>query len=176
MRNRGPWIKTFTGKKFHFLDPMPDDICIEDIAHALAFQSRFGGHVKQFYSVAEHSINVSKIAPRGWEMSGLLHDASEAYLVDIPRPIKRTLNLEGYRTIETKVQGVIDFKFDTEHCGVKPEDNIILAHEIWQLMEGPEEYEVAKPEKLIELACWSPTGAEVAFLERFKELTSQCVS
>jgi uncharacterized protein len=85
----GDWIQTYTGKQFWPLSPLPEDIVIEDIAHALSMQCRFGGHVRTFYSVAQHSVHVSLLVEPQYALWGLLHDAAEAYLVDLPRPIKK---------------------------------------------------------------------------------------
>ena len=85
------WISTYTDKKFHYLNPTEEEICIEDIAHALALTCRFGGHCSKFYSVAEHSIRVSNIVPETLRLQALLHDAHEAYLHDVPRPIKEDI-------------------------------------------------------------------------------------
>src|ERR1039457_118422 len=83
------FIGTFSGLRFWPLDPNPEKILIDDIAHALAHQCRFGGHASRFYSVAEHSVHVSRLCPPEDALWGLLHDASEAYLVDLPRPLKQ---------------------------------------------------------------------------------------
>src|SRR4051812_6540197 len=88
-QQKGDWMQTISGKAFFPLDPRPADVDIQDIAHALAFQCRFGGHVKEFYSVAEHSVRVSLICAHEDAKWGLLHDATEAYLSDIVRPVKR---------------------------------------------------------------------------------------
>ena len=85
----GDWIQTYTGKKFYPLDPRPEEICIEDIAHSLSLQCRFAGHSVFHYSTAQHSILVSSVLDRRHRAHGLLHDATEAYLVDLPRPIKK---------------------------------------------------------------------------------------
>ena len=71
------YIETVSGRKFYFLNPNPEDIDIEDIAHALSMQCRFTGHTKWFYSVAEHAIWVSYLVPVHLALEGLLHDASE---------------------------------------------------------------------------------------------------
>lgn len=97
------FIETFTNKQYHFLNPSESEICIEDIAQALSMSCRYSGHVKRFYSVAEHSCILSD---KVLELTGdkrlaydaLLHDASEAYLTDIPRPIKP--HLDNYFDIE----------------------------------------------------------------------------
>src|SRR5665811_1025646 len=86
-------IRTFTGIYMNVFEPTPEMISIEDIAHALTMQCRFGGHLPDFYSVAQHSLNCSYLIDNPkLKLTALLHDASEAYLLDIPRPIKNNLN------------------------------------------------------------------------------------
>ncbi len=85
------WKQTYTGKAFDYFNPQPEQICIEDIAHSLSMICRFNGHCARFYSVAEHSLLVSKCAQAdGPEhaMFGLLHDAAEAYIGDINPVLK----------------------------------------------------------------------------------------
>ena len=108
----GDWIQTYTGKQFWPIDPRACEITIEDIAHALSLQCRFSGHCREFYSVAQHSCLVSSYCideDAGW---GLLHDAAEAYLVDLPRPIKRfsSLGVE-YRKAEERVMAAVNEAF-----------------------------------------------------------------
>src|SRR6266496_1501995 len=86
---KGGAIMTYSGELITPLNPDPDDIQIEDIAHALSNQCRFSGHCKQFYSVAEHSCRVSDLCSYEHQLGGLLHDGTEAYLSDIARPIKQ---------------------------------------------------------------------------------------
>lgn len=106
----GDWIVTFTGRRWFVRSPHPADVCIEDIAHALAHLCRFGGHCCRFYSVAEHSLRVmraleaSESDPR-LLLFALLHDASEAYLGDVVRPLK--YSLPDYRSIERATEAVI---------------------------------------------------------------------
>src|SRR5437868_2917508 len=95
---KGGWMQTSSGVAYYPLDPLPGDINIEDIAHALSNLCRFGGHCRRFYSVAEHSILVSRVVPRQHALQGLLHDATEAYMVDVPRPLK--VELDNYARIE----------------------------------------------------------------------------
>ena len=141
----GHWITTYTGRKFHYLDPQPDEICIEDIAHALAFTCRFGGHCKAFYSVADHSIRVAEILSPNLRLAGLLHDAHEAYLHDLLRPIKQ--DMPAYRELADIIQHAIGKRFDSwypdemdseEWCEVKHADDILLATEARDLMTNTE--------------------------------------
>lgn len=86
--NSDNWIMTRTGKKFFPCNPRIEDVDVEDIAHALSHICRFGGHSSRFYSVAEHSIVASVLCPDEFKLKGLLHDAAEAYLGDVPSPMK----------------------------------------------------------------------------------------
>jgi hypothetical protein len=104
-------IRTYTGKYFNAFDPDQALICIEDIPHALSQLPRFGGHLPHFYSVAQHSLYVSRILPKHLKLCGLLHDATEAYLGgDIPSPFKE--QLPGYKEAEHYLLDHIFTKFD----------------------------------------------------------------
>ena len=122
------WMQTYTGKKFYPADADPGDIDIKDISHALAHICRFNGHVKTYYSVAQHCCIVSNnlgTNPK-LRMAGLLHDAAEAYICDLPAPIKRENELAGYRTLEKRLQSKINKAFDVEFEAVKYAD--IITH------------------------------------------------
>lgn len=142
----GKTITTYSGVDFWPMDPRPEEVVLMDIAHVLSMLCRFGGHCSKFYSVAQHSVLVSQILERSqpeqtWKTAalvGLLHDASETYLVDLPRPIKSML--PDYKVIERKVEAVIWERFDlvggaeqwaTE---VKAADRIALSTECRDLM------------------------------------------
>jgi hypothetical protein len=103
------WIQTYTGRAFGILNPHPDDIVIEDIAHSLSQQCRYAGHCVQFASVAEHCRLMWELASKPNKRPALLHDATEAYLVDVPRPIKELL--PDYKKIEHVLAAVIAAKF-----------------------------------------------------------------
>lgn len=103
------WIQTYTGRKFDLIAPTADMICLRDIAHALAHLCRFTGHTKRFYSVAEHSIWVSQRVPAEHALSGLLHDATEAYLGDVSTPLKSLL--PDYKLMEQRLWHVIADKY-----------------------------------------------------------------
>ncbi len=135
------FITTFTGKKFHYLAPSWNEICIEDIAHALALTCRFGGHCKTFYSVAEHSYRVAAIVDKKDRLAALLHDAHEAYLHDVPRPIKH--DIKGYREIANKIQCCIQRALDItvyfpDH--LKFADDVLLATEARDLMPNTQDW------------------------------------
>jgi hypothetical protein len=109
---RGDWILTFTGVEFWPMDPRLDEIRIEDIAHALSMQCRFSGHIKKFYSVAEHSIRVAELVSTENKLAALLHDASEAYLVDLPSPIKNYSEIgRHYKIAEQALMETIAKRF-----------------------------------------------------------------
>jgi uncharacterized protein len=108
--SKNSWIQTYTGRKFFPLEPKAEDINIEDIAHGLSNQCRFNGHSKQFYSVAQHSVDmIDRFFRNDNDLAryALLHDASEAYLSDIPRPLKLLPEFDFYRTAEKKLEDVI---------------------------------------------------------------------
>ena len=128
-------LKTYSGVEIDLLNPKEEDILIEDIAHALANTCRFNGHVKRFYSVAEHSVLCANlIENKRYQLDALLHDASEAYLGDITRPLKALL--PNYMAIEERFQRVIAKKFGLSFPmpkEVKEIDNRMLVIEAQQL-------------------------------------------
>lgn len=104
------WIQTYSGKAFDLLDPQPDMVDFDDIAHALSLLCRFSGHTRRHYSVAQHSVMVASQLPAKLQLAGLLHDAHEAYIGDISTPMKRALfKCESYDlyTIESNIQRAI---------------------------------------------------------------------
>ena len=114
-----PWLQTFSGKIFHPLDPNPEEICIEDIAHCLANICRFHGSVNRFYSVAEHSCHISRYCDPKYALEGLMHDASEAYIIDVPSPVK--YELPKYKIIEKRIEKVIAQKWNLVYNNGWPE-------------------------------------------------------
>lgn len=173
--DRGPWIQTFTGRQFFPLDPQSDEICIEDIAHALANTCRFNGHVRKFYSVAEHSVFVALNVPLQFRPAALLHDASEAYICDLPRPIKH--NVVGYKEAEDKVMAAIFAKFNLKlplPKIVKEVDNRILFDERDTLMgDPPAPWDFEADPLGVQLRAWLPEDAEQAFLQVWYGLGTQ---
>jgi len=165
------WIPTYTGRKFEFLHPTAEMVDILDIGHALSNLCRFAGHTSKFYSVAEHSVLMSRCFVNRGHMHlakwALMHDASEAYLVDVPRPLKA--HLKSYAKIENRVARVIFDKFGLE--GPLPEevkgvDKRIVFDERRQLMGAPSAEWVGETCTLgIEVLCWTPEQAKHYFME-----------
>lgn len=172
------WIQTFTGRQFWPLAPQPEDVCLEDIAHALALTNRFGGHTQRFYSVAQHSVLVSAIVPSYYVKEALLHDAAEAYLGDMPRPLKHSPEMEAFRAAEDELMQVIAMRYDLEglepDC-VKEADAVLLATEKRDLMHSNQGqwsetqwlHGAVKADPLDQaIVAWSPEVAEARFLKR----------
>lgn len=138
-------IETFSGVGFYPLAARVDDIHVRDIAHALSLQCRFSGHCRRHYSVAEHSINVL-LTVRGWGCSpdvqrwALLHDASEAYLVDLPTPLKVSGVIgDAYRKAEAILMAKVAARFGLpgeQPAIVTKADLVMLSTEVRDLMYG----------------------------------------
>jgi hypothetical protein len=178
-QRRGDWTATFSGVKWFITDPHPDDVRIADIAHALSLICRYGGHCREFYSVAQHSVIVAKAlwmefpkAP-GLVLHALLHDAGEAYLGDVVRPLKATM--PQYKALEHLTEGVIAVALNLppltqeQRAILKHFDDVALMTERRDLVNhcGHEWTLRAKP--LVDaIRPWSPEVAELAFLEAYR--------
>jgi hypothetical protein len=104
------WIQTRDGGRFDLLDPDPALIDVEAIAHSLGMLCRFTGHVDRFLSVAQHSVLVSHLCPPEHALTGLLHDATEAFVGDVASPLKRLL--PAYQEIEQRIWVAVTEAFD----------------------------------------------------------------
>lgn len=168
------WIQTYSGRRFNPIKPYPNSIVIQDIAHALSMQCRFSGHVKRFYSVAQHSVGVSYLCNKEDALWGLLHDASEAYLVDIPSPLKRTGNFEAYRDLEKNMQAAICTRFELsqqEPPSVKDADRMLLAMEARDLMSPLHpDWSYTDDPAPFKIEPLGPQEAKNLFMKRFFEL------
>jgi hypothetical protein len=155
-------IRTRSGQYVNVFEPDPATIIIEDIAHALSHQCRFGGHLPRFYTVAQHSYECMQLCP-AHRLTALMHDASEAYLLDIPKPIKAKLT--NYAEIENRLMQVIAQKFGFAWPmpeEVKFADHTMLEREWYGLMlQHPAAY----------MDVWSAGKSRMRFLEAFKALT-----
>jgi uncharacterized protein len=180
--SRGDWMQTFTGRRFYPLDPRPDEIDPADIAHALSLLCRYGGHVDRFYSVAEHCLLMSQAVAPEHALAALLHDATEAYVCDVPRPLKR--QLARYREIEEQVWYAIAYRYRLDvdlPAEVKEADNRILLTEraallsraeIWTLTAESLDGSIVPLQALpVDVRGVAPAEAERLYLDRLEELT-----
>jgi uncharacterized protein len=183
-RGTRDFIVTYTGKRFYPLAPDLDDICIEDVAHALSMQCRFTGHVSDFYSVADHCLWVSVIAAELGHpedaLWGLLHDASEAYLHDIASPIKRQDAFALYRGAESTLEDLIFAKFGLHGPrppSVKWADKIMVTTEAQHLMPHLPGVQYSDMDALAPGRFFVRTQqmAEIDYLIRFSQLMEQRV-
>lgn len=173
----GPWMVGYWGGKIYPFDVRPGDLSISEIAHALSNLCRFGGHSSRFYSVCEHSCHVSDLCPPGYRLMGLLHDMTEAVLVDVPRPIK--YELPHY--VETEDRAWIgmaeQFGLPSKiHPLVKAIDNQMLITErnqLFQQNENTRNWPCECNPAPIRIQCWPPEVARYQFLERFGHLTGE---
>ena len=172
-----PTILTAAGRYFDFSDPVASEIGIGEIAHALSHICRFTGHVRQFYSVAEHSWHVSHLVPRGDELAGLLHDAPEAFIGDVSKPLK--MLLPDYALIEERVEAAVLARFGLSAPlpdSVKDADRQMLRVEQVQAMPSAGHDwglgDLSPQAKLVRLEFWDPAEAAMMFLRRFEELTA----
>ena len=179
----GPYLQTVSGRWVNPFDPDPEQLDAGDIARALANQCRFGGHCRVFYSVAQHSVIVSELVEeRGGDaddaFAALMHDASEAYLGDMPHPLKHRSALgSAFKEAEAHLERALVARF-----GIKPDvpeikrvDRSLLATERrafsdeswhWPELEGVVPLE-------LELVAWSPDEAYAAFSRRYADLDAR---
>ena len=174
------YFQTYNGRHVHPLSPSQDEIDIGDVAHSLSQQCRFLGHTDTLYTVAQHCVLVSEMVPPTDALWGLLHDASEAYLGDLPAPVKRDPQMEFYRIAEDRLLICIAQKF-----GLAPEmplsvtraDKILLATEFRDVTTVDDlDWIIAEcgcePAECLRITPWAPSVAERRFLTRFQELTA----
>ena len=157
-------IRTFSGIYFNVFEPILEMIKIEDIAHALSMIPRFGGHFPIQYSVSQHSKMVMEHLESKNKLAGLLHDASEAYLLDIPTPIKH--NIPGYQEAETKIMQLIAEKFQFQY----PFDDTIHIIDKKMLEKEWDFFINYNTPKITKLNCWNQTYSKDRFLFEFNKL------
>ena len=176
MARKGDWMTLVSGKPFWPFDPSREEIRIADIAHSLSMQCRFGGHVPRFYSVAEHSVLVSRRVSPENRLWALLHDSPETYVQDTIRPIKRAFPL--LRDTEDNIMSVIARKFGlpTEMPQeVKDADDELLREEC-KAFYGPSVYKTwgiyreGARNAASQFKFYTPEDAKRVFLARFIEL------
>jgi hypothetical protein len=179
----GPYLQTVSGRWVNPFDPDPAQLDAGDIARALANLCRFGGHSRVFYSVAQHCVIVSQLVEQGGgdaedAFAALMHDATEAYLGDMPHPLKHRSPLgAAFKTAEDRLELAIRdrFRLKPDVPAIKRFDRSLLATERkafsderwhWPELEGVEPL-------ALELTAWSPDEAARAFAERYAELDAR---
>jgi 5'-deoxynucleotidase YfbR-like HD superfamily hydrolase len=176
---RRSFLRTYSGRNVYPLDIAPEDVDIEDIAHSLAHQCRFSGHTKFMYSVAQHSILVSHRLMHlhnnhELALSGLLHDAPEAYLVDMPTPVKKLM--PAYGVAEDKLAVAVIAKFILEYplsdSRIQWVDMELLATEARDLMGNPQDWASLRDLKPLDepIHKWSSRLAKKTFIQSFNIL------
>lgn len=170
-----PDILTSTGDYFYFLDPWGSRFDIETIAHALAHICRFTGHTRVFYSVAQHSVHVSHLVEPEHQLAALLHDAPEAFIGDVSKPLKGLL--PDYADLERKIEAAVFARFELPeklHASIKQADLVMLLTEARDLMPEHDNANWAArmhAEPLKEkVTPWSSDRAKTEFLRRYSEL------
>jgi len=163
------WMQTYTGKRFDFINVDVDNIDIVDIAHSLAYSCRYGGHCKEFYSIAQHSVICSAYVPQEYQFEALMHDAAEAYIGDIVSPLKGQLrNLPAIeRVIEQSIANKFGLIYPFPPVILKVDRQLALAERKflfndlipWDIHEDPLD--------LPKLAPWHPIQAESTFMQAF---------
>lgn len=178
------WIQTYTGGQFPFFECHPGHFCIKDIARALSHICRFTGHVKKFYSVAQHSVLVSEQTKNPF--LGLMHDASEAYVGDMSRPLKHSLGKDSrYHHADHCIAKAMEGRWK-QLSEIKPEDkddlkNVdmrMLVTEAYDLLEGGPlaDWKINQqthPRYDFKIVPWHPEEAMQRFLLRYQQLSGE---
>lgn len=169
----GDWISTYTGGRWYPLDPRVEEVKIEDIAHSLSMLCRYNGHCKFFYSVAEHCWLLSYAVPDPYKLEALLHDGSEAYTSDLPRPFKYSDSMSAFRDVEDMNARVV-YEFAglsyPESPVVKEYDRRIVRNEGEVLLPHCTWFNSLELVPDIEIMCNDPRKMEQLYLDRYYEL------
>lgn len=168
------WMQTYTGGKFYPLSPDPAEVDPVDIAHALSLICRYGGHVERFYSVAEHCVLMSRHVPEEFALWALLHDATEAYVGDMIRPLKHSM--PEYVDAEDRVMEAVAIRFGLATSvmpdKVKDADNRIILDERAAVLRPTGEVWAADALRPlgVRIHAWGPERAEEEYLARLSHL------
>lgn len=167
-------ITTFSGKVIDPISPDPNDIDIEDVAHHLSNMCRFTGATSRFYSLAEHSVRVARLVDDEFKLEAILHDASEAYIADIAKPVKESPAFSGYRLVEGRLEAAVQMAFrlpigpwpsqvkKADHRMFEVEATFLCPKGVGKFVD---DIGIANSDEYP--ACWSPRIAEGVFLDEF---------
>jgi hypothetical protein len=188
VENRGNYMHLYTGGKYYPLSPRIEDVDIRDIAHSLAGKFRYGGHTREYESVAEHSVYVCDYNVPGCNsprerLARLLHDGSETYNGDLIRPLKYSSEFrEPFKKVEERNERVISLRFGLPfpfERHVKIADEAVTSAEVEQIVNQNKsenwdkklhDHSVVAP---IVIKCLSPKKAKKLFLKRYKQLCKE---
>lgn len=178
---KGHWIQTYTGVAYFPADPRVEDVRLADIAHALSQTCRFSGNCDRFYSVAEHSVYVSQCVPPEHALDALMHDAEEAYIGDMTRPVKEIFRSHGITLFDELA--ALNWSVIAEKFGLSPElpecvhiaDSRVLLAEKEQIRgPSPDHWTGYRLEGLtpapVTIRGLAPPAARMLFMHRFGEL------
>lgn len=173
------WVQTFSGEMFFPTVPERNEVLVEDIAHSLSQQCRYNGHTKKFYSVAEHCLLLSSAVPKRYALEALLHDAAEAYIGDMVRPIKNDPLFKPFKEVEDlilgKIMGTLVPQRDFSGLSkvVIAADNAVLCDEQLQCFDKFLDWEMPFQPLGVTIQFLCPEEAEEKYLLRFTELTKE---
>lgn len=175
------WAQTYTGVAFRPWTAEPDDVVLEDIAHSLAYQCRYNGHTREFYSVAQHAVLLASYALNHAPSDALelaywclFHDAAEAYIGDMVRPVK--VEMPEFRALDDALTATIAVRFGLDGTAIPPyvgmlDARILLDERDALLTAPPKAWDVDDLKPLgISIVSWTPAEAEAQFLGMFSEL------
>lgn len=180
MTDRGNWMQLGNGRVFYPLDPRPEDVFIDDIAQSLSRIIRYNGHSDQPITVAQHCVQCVFLGRRDklnvhWLLALLMHDASEAFMGDMIRPLK--MHMPDFRLAEVHVTNAIVKALNIPDCPkriIKKYDNLAWAWEKRDLFKSstPWPYTVNVPDNLHEMSSWTMAQAEKQFMCTYRSLTA----
>lgn len=171
----GPTILLRGGTYFDFLDPQGSEFTIQDVAHGLSMVCRFAGHCRTFYSVAQHCVHMSHQVPPEHALAALMHDAAEAFIGDVSRPLKDLL--PQYRVLEKQIEAAVFQRFGVtlplDPC-IKEADIRMLATEQIQLMRNRDDWDYTRGRQpfSLEIPTWTPEDARREFLNRYAAIAN----
>lgn len=166
-------ISLYKGGSFNYANPELSRYTIEDVARGLSHTARFSGQTDRCYSVAQHSVIVSKMVPHEHALAGLLHDGVEAFMADVPSPLKRML--PGYKELELRAEADLckrfGVKFPLHSCIKEADIRLFLAERRDMQPEVKEECYPGYEPYPDPVYPWDSRTAYTLFMRRFQELT-----
>ncbi|HBX35910.1 MAG TPA: phosphohydrolase [Pseudohongiella sp.] len=174
--SNNPWMAAASGGCVDLIEPKPEQFHLYDIAHALSNICRFNGHCRHHYSVAQHSVIVSRLVPAEQAFDALMHDAAEAYTGDLIRPIKHDPDMVAFAVWERRIEAAIVDRFklgNLQTDEIRYADLQALATERRQLMHEQQiRWPILDGIEPLQIQIWpmQPAQAFQLFMSRAYEL------